>query len=54
MSATIDHQPSSAFWVLTVTWAAGLVASGAAPYDRGTWLMEVAPAIIAWPILFAT
>jgi putative membrane protein len=42
------------FWILTAIWAAGLAASGFAPYDRGTWLMEVAPAIIAWPILFAT
>lgn len=42
------------FRILTVAWALGLIASGFAPYDRGTWLMEVAPAIIAWPILFAT
>ncbi|MEK9970302.1 MAG: DUF2238 domain-containing protein [Ferrovibrio sp.] len=42
------------FWILTGCWAAGLVLSGIAPYDRVTWLMEVLPAIIAWPILFAT
>ena len=42
------------FRILTLVWAAGLIASGFAPYDRGTWLMEVAPAIIAWPLLFAT
>lgn len=42
------------FWLLTALWAVGLVASGIAPYDRLTWLMEVLPAIIAWPILFAT
>lgn len=42
------------FWILTVLWAAGLVASGIAPHDRLTWLMEVLPAVIAWPILFAT
>lgn len=41
------------FWLLTALWAAGLVASGIDPYDRLTWLMEVLPAIIAWPILFA-
>jgi putative membrane protein len=41
-------------WLLTALWAAGLVLSGIAPYDRVTWLMEVLPAIIAWPILFAT
>jgi len=42
------------FWLLTALWAAGLVASGIAPYDHVTWLMEVLPAIVAWPILFAT
>ncbi|NTV95713.1 MAG: DUF2238 domain-containing protein [Thiobacillus sp.] len=31
-----------------------LVVSGIAPYDRATWLMEVAPALIAAPILVAT
>src|SRR5919197_598713 len=33
---------------------AALVASGIHPYDRGTWLMEVAPVLIAAPILIAT
>ncbi|WP_341894680.1 DUF2238 domain-containing protein [Ferrovibrio terrae] len=42
------------FWLLTAAWAIGLVLSGIAPYDRATWLMEVLPAIIAWPILFFT
>jgi putative membrane protein len=42
------------FRLLTALWAAGLVASGIAPYDRLTWLMEVLPALIAWPILYAT
>ena len=31
-----------------------LVASGVAPYDRLTWLMEVAPVLIAAPVLLAT
>ena len=31
-----------------------LVVSGIKPYDRGTWLMEVAPVLIAAPILVAT
>ena len=31
-----------------------LVASGIHPYDRTTWLMEVAPVLIAAPILLAT
>lgn len=43
-----------AFVALTALWAAGLLASGVAPFDRLTWLMEVLPALIAWPILYAT
>lgn len=31
-----------------------LLVSGLAPYDRATWIMEVAPVVIAAPILFAT
>ena len=33
---------------------AALVVSGIAPYDRGTWLLEVLPVLIAAPILVAT
>jgi putative membrane protein len=33
---------------------AALAISGIAPYDRGTWLLEVAPVLIALPILAAT
>jgi putative membrane protein len=33
---------------------AALVWSGMAPYDRGTWMLEVAPAVIAAPVLLAT
>lgn len=39
---------------VTVIWVLGLVASGIAPHDRTTWLMEVAPVLIALPLLFAT
>lgn len=39
------------FWGLTVLWAAGLLLSSFGPSDRLTWLMEVLPAMIAWPIL---
>jgi putative membrane protein len=35
-------------------WMLALIASGIAPYDRLTWLMEVAPVLIAAPILIAT
>ncbi len=31
-----------------------LVVSGLEPFDRLTWVAEVAPVVIAWPILFAT
>lgn len=39
---------------LFAVWAAGLVASGSTPFDRATWLMEVAPALVAAPVLWAT
>ena len=35
-------------------WLLGLLASGWAPYDRQTWLMEVAPVLIAMPVLWLT
>ena len=38
----------SAIWIATLVW------SGWAPYDRATWWMEVAPALIALPILWST
>ena len=31
-----------------------LVLSGLRPYDRATWAMEVAPVVIALPILWVT
>ena len=31
-----------------------LVASGVGPYDRGTWLMEVAPVFLAFPVMWVT
>ncbi|MCP9222968.1 DUF2238 domain-containing protein [Erythrobacter sp. LQ02-29] len=41
-------------WLLTAVWAVALIWSGWAPYDQATWWMEVAPALIALPILWAT
>ena len=35
-------------------WLAGLVVSGIAPYDRATWWLEVAPVLIAAPLLLST
>lgn len=40
--------------ILTLLWLAGLLASGWQPFDRATWWMEVAPALIALPILWGT
>ena len=34
--------------------AGSLIVSGIAPFDRATWLMEVAPVLIALPVLIAT
>jgi putative membrane protein len=40
--------------ILTAVWLVALIASGWAPYDRATWWMEVAPALILLPILWVT
>jgi putative membrane protein len=41
-----------------IAWSAGLigllVVSGIHPYDRGTWVLEVAPVVILLPLLWAT
>ncbi|MEG8025992.1 DUF2238 domain-containing protein [Sphingomonas aurantiaca] len=37
--------------VLGAVWGIGLVASGWAPFDRATWWMEIAPVLIAFPVL---
>ena len=39
---------------LAILVVAALVASGLAPYDRLTWLMEVAPVLIALPLMIIT
>ena len=39
---------------LLVVGAVALVVSGIAPHDRATWVLEVAPAVIAAPVLIAT
>lgn len=40
--------------IATVALVALLVVSGWKPYNRGTWLMEVAPILIALPVLWLT
>jgi putative membrane protein len=37
--------------ILGAVWGIGLVASGWAPFDRATWWMEIAPVLIAFPVL---
>src|SRR5882672_5701232 len=39
---------------VTAVWAIALVISGVAPHDRMTWFMEIAPVLVALPLLFAT
>ncbi|MCL9981860.1 MAG: DUF2238 domain-containing protein [Erythrobacter sp.] len=39
---------------LSLVWLAALAASGWQPYDRATWWMEVAPVLIALPVLWVT
>ena len=41
-------------WVLVGAAAVLLALSGIAPHDYGTWFLEVAPILLAVPILFAT
>ncbi|EOY5052084.1 DUF2238 domain-containing protein [Serratia marcescens] len=40
--------------VITLLLLAALIHSGIRPYDRATWLMEVAPVLIALPLLWLT
>jgi len=61
MTTTHDPDQAAAFGaarrrlaLVALIWALALVASGARPYDRLTWLMEVAPALIALPVMLAT
>ncbi|EMJ4651145.1 DUF2238 domain-containing protein [Serratia marcescens] len=41
-------------FVITLLLLAALIHSGIHPYDRTTWLMEVAPVLIALPLLWLT
>lgn len=49
-------QPSAtrALVAVAIIWVLALFASGIAPRDRLTWVMEVAPVLIALPLLVAT
>lgn len=52
--AGLQKQAAEPLIALTLFWIVGLVASGWHPYDRATWWMEVAPALIALPVLWAS
>ena len=39
-------------WSVTAVWIVALALSGWQPYDRATWWMEVAPVLIALPVLW--
>ncbi len=43
-----------ALWIYAAAVLALVVVSGIRPHETGTWLMEVAPALIALPLLLAT
>jgi len=49
----MDYVDRRVFAVCMV-WAAALIVSGIAPYDRLTWLMEVMPVLLALPVLVFT
>ncbi|GAA3261110.1 DUF2238 domain-containing protein [Sphingomonas yabuuchiae] len=38
--------------LLSAVWILGLIASGLHPFDRVTWWMEVAPVLVALPLLW--
>ena len=42
------------FWIMVAVAALAVAVSGVGPKDRATWWMEVAPVLVAVPILFAT
>lgn len=54
IARTAAPRDDGALVLLTLGWAGALLASGWAPYDRATWWMEVAPVLIALPVLWLT
>ena len=53
-SSEPSTEPRPWLAVLALLVIACMIASGIKPFDRMTWLMEVAPVMIALPIMFAT
>ena len=54
MTARIAIPRSAHLPLLAIVWGAALLASGLHPYDRATWWMEIAPVLIALPVIAAT
>lgn len=54
MPSTPSARPSRPLIVVTAIWLSGLILSGVSPYDRATWWMEIAPVLIALPVLWFT
>jgi putative membrane protein len=56
MSLERAKQPDARRVLATVmiVWTVSLIATGIAPHDRATWLLEAAPVMIAMPLLLAT
>jgi putative membrane protein len=51
MASSRKHS-ESALLALVIIWSFGLLISGRAPYERGTWLMEVFPCLTVMPLLW--
>jgi putative membrane protein len=54
MNASSQSASQRALLALQLIWVLGLLISGRAPYERTTWLMEVAPCLILMPVLWWT
>jgi putative membrane protein len=54
MTAETPTQARRNLAIVAAVWIVALIASGIAPRDRLTWFMEVAPVLIALPLLLAT
>jgi putative membrane protein len=50
----MNDRPSRLLLTGTVVTVGLLALSGASPFDRATWFLEVAPVLIALPVLWAT
>ena len=51
---TVRAEARRVLAAVLVIWAGGLIASGIAPHDRVTWVLEAGPVMIAAPLLLAT